>query len=177
MDIPDQSWVSRKMQDAAIGLDDPDAQSRAVIFSAVAINTGMGAVPFGINVVSFISVDVAMVVLVGSIYGCHYTNEQAAQLIKQILGSVTLSTGAYFLVAKLFAESAKAGGAAVLPFYVMGMSLDGLLCGSITYAIGFTSRTFFKREMDLSKSEMRREFKKHYRDGKRHTKNSEEDGP
>lgn len=74
----------------------------------------------------------------------------------------------YFLAAKVFAEGTKAAGTAVLPFYVLGASLDGVLAGSVTYAIGFTSRAFFKKEIELSKSEMRREFKKHYRDGKRH---------
>lgn len=167
METPDQSWISRKLRDAAIGLDKPHEQARAIILAAVAINAGMGAVPFGINMLSFMAVDATMVALVGSIYGFTYTHEQAAALVKSMFTAVTFSTAVYLLAFKVFAESAKASGAVgAVPFVVAGVSMDVFLCGALTYAIGFTSKTYFEREARMSQAEMQREFNENLRKGK-----------
>lgn len=167
MATEEQSWISKKLTDASIGLNDPDDQARVVILAAVGINTAMGAVPFGINMFTFVSVDMAMVAAVGTIYGYTYSHEQAGELVKSILGAATLGTGIYLLAAKAFAESAKTTGVAITPFYVLGMSMDMFISGSVTYAIGFTSKNYFEQGTTMSRAEMRRAFKRNLNDGKR----------
>jgi hypothetical protein len=43
----------------------------AIIWAAVTVNAGLGAVPFGINNWTFIGVNTAMVVWLGTTYGHH----------------------------------------------------------------------------------------------------------
>ena len=167
MTAEEQSWISKKLTDASIGLDDPDDQARAVVLAAVGINTAMGAVPFGINMITFASVDMAMVATVGTIYGYTYSHERAGELVKNILGAATFGTSIYLLASKAFAESAKATGVAITPFYVLGMSMDMFISGSVTYAIGFTSKNYFEQGASMSRAEMRRAFKRNLNEGKR----------
>lgn len=166
MTAMDQSWVSKKLADASIGLDDPDDQARAVILAAVGINTAMGAAPFGINMITFMSVDMAMVAAVGTIYGYTYSHERAGELVKSILGAATFGTGVYLLAAKVFAESAKSAGVAITPFYVFGMSMDMVICGAVTYAIGFTCKNYFEQGTTMSRADMRRAFKRNLDEGR-----------
>jgi uncharacterized protein (DUF697 family) len=170
MATEEQSWVSKKLTAASIGLDAPDEQARAVVLTAVGINTAMGAVPFGINMLTFLSVDVAMIAALGAIYGYTYSHEQAGQLVKDILSSVGVGYSTYFLVAKLFAESTKAAGVAITPFYVLGMSTDMFITGGITYAVGFTSKKYFEQGAAMSRADMRRTFRQALKDKKSHDK-------
>jgi uncharacterized protein (DUF697 family) len=176
VELPKQHWIKGKLSDAAAGLHEPHEKARAVIFAAVAINAGMGAVPFGINMAAFVAVDTVMVALIGGFYGFYYTNEQAAALIKSMFSTIGVTTGVYLGVAKLFAESAKATGVAVLPFYVLGVSLDGLLAGGLTYAVGFTSKTYFEKELDMSERELGHAFRRHLREGRRQLRRDRQAG-
>jgi uncharacterized protein (DUF697 family) len=166
MEVPEQSWISRKLSEASIGLNEPHEQARAVIFAAVGVNVGMGAVPFGINMFAFASVDIAMVATVGAIYGYTYSHERAGDLVKSMLTAAGFTTGMYMLAAKIFAESAKATGTAIFPFYALGMSVDMFLTGAVTYAIGFTSKNYFENGAQMSRAQMRRAFKRNLRDGR-----------
>ncbi|MGH3717624.1 MAG: DUF697 domain-containing protein [Pseudonocardiaceae bacterium] len=173
MAAEEQSWISKKLADASIGPigptgpDDQDKRARAVVLAAVGINTTMGAVPLGINMFTFVSVDMAMVAAVGKIYGYTYSHERAGELVKSILGAATFGTSIYLLAAKAFSESTKAAGIAITPFYVLGVSMDMFLCGAVTYAIGFTSKNYFEQGATMSRAEMRRAFKRNLKDGKK----------
>ena len=167
MTTTETSWISSKLSDACIGLDTPDEQARAVIYAAVGISTAMGAVPFGINMATFVAVDTTMVATVGAIYGYTYTPEQVGELISRILKSATMSTGVYLLAAKLFAEGTKVAGTAVTPLYFLGMSTDMVVAAAVTYAIGFTAKNYFERDELMSRGDMQRAFRHNLKDGRR----------
>jgi flagellar biosynthesis protein FlhB len=49
---------------------------------------------------------------------------------------------------------------------LVGMALDAVLCGGISYAIGYTAKDYFVKGCKMSKSEMRESFKQKFEEGK-----------
>ena len=50
------------------------------------------------------------------------------------------------------------------------MALDAGLAGAITFALGYTSKEYFKKNKQLSKEEMRKHFKDFLKEGKEQIK-------
>jgi len=145
-----------------------DEKADAVVWAAIAINTGLGAVPLGINMWTFMGVTSVMVTFLGGIYGHHLTSEGAGKLIKTIFASVGAMFFMFTLGIKFFAEVLKGAGIITMGgATVAGMALDAVLCGAVTFALGFTTKDYFKRGQQMSKEELGDKFKTLFEEGKK----------
>jgi uncharacterized protein (DUF697 family) len=139
----------------------------AIIWAAVTVNAGLGAVPFGINNWTFIGVNTAMVVWLGTTYGHHLTDKGASAIIKQIFSAVGMTTMCLYYGAKFFAEVLKGVGLFTMGGpTLIGMALDAVLCGAMTYALGYTAKEYFERNQSLSQQQMNEVFMKRFEQGK-----------
>jgi uncharacterized protein (DUF697 family) len=151
-------WAEKKSEDEKVN---------AIVWAAVCINAGLGVIPVGINIWTFLGVTGVMIVWLGKIYGLDITNEKAAKLIRQIFLSVGMGFFMTTLGLKFFAEVLKGAGIITMGgTTVAGMALDAVLMGAITYAIGFTTKEMFKKDKTMSKEEIKNQFKRSFEEGK-----------
>jgi uncharacterized protein (DUF697 family) len=129
--------------------------------------TGMGAVPFGINIGWFFAVSTGLIIYLGELYGYTYTKREAASLLKQFLQTSGWAWGAYVFGTKFMAEVLKGAGIITMGGATpVGMALDAILCGGITYAVGYTTLKYFEKNQELPAIEMRHEFRMRFAEGK-----------
>ncbi len=153
-----------------------DETADKIIWTAVSVNAGMGFIPLGINVWSFIGVSTIMTVFLGKTYGLTLTNEGASKMIKQIFTAVGSTFFMTTLGLKFFVEVLKGVGVITMGgTTLIGGALDAALCGGITYALGYTTKAMFKRERTMSNSEIKSIFKQNYAEGKRKVKQEKEE--
>lgn len=171
MTIDPRMAMRRKLQAAISAKKPKDENADGLIWTAVLINAGLGAVPFGINSWTFIGVISVMISLLGGVYGHHLTNEGIGKLVQKIFMATGLSFCMFTLGLKFFAEVLKGAGVFTMGGATpVGMALDAVLCGAVTYAIGFTTKEYFKKDRKLSDAEIRRHFKHNYEVGKQKVK-------
>lgn len=167
MSLNPNEVIRKKLSEATQGKKEKDERADAIIWAAVAINAGMGAVPFGINAWTFVGVNTVMVTCIAATYGHHLTNEGAGKVIRHIFTSVGLTFMMFTLGMKFFAEVLKGAGVITMGgATVAGMALDATLCGGVTYALGFTSKDYFKKDQKLSSQEIEALFKQRLAEGK-----------
>src|SRR5436853_40252 len=94
--------MRKKFDEALQRASDKNGKAEAVIWAAVITNAGMGAMPFGINVWTFIGVSTLMTVFLGGIYEYHLTKEDAGKLIRQIFSAAGWTFMATTLGLKVF---------------------------------------------------------------------------
>jgi uncharacterized protein (DUF697 family) len=145
-------------------------KAEAIIWANVLFTTGLAAVPFGINVWPFVGSNVACIIGLGHLYGFNTDREQAGALMWQIFTAGSWTSSGSFLIVKFFSEVLKItfplGWIPLTPFMVAGIALDALLQGAVSYALGYTAKTYFSRGCTLEKAEMRKEFGARLEEGK-----------
>jgi uncharacterized protein (DUF697 family) len=157
---------SKQIEREAV-LENLEGKAEAIIWMNVVANAGMGAVPLGINTWTFIGANTAMIVALGHLYGYTLTKERAGALLRQMFSAVGLTWAASILGMKFFAEILKGAGVITMGgATVGGMALDAVLCGAISYAIGYTSKMYFVNGCSLTSHQMSAEFKKQFAEGK-----------
>ncbi len=157
----------RKFEEAIKDKKGKEEKAEAVVWAAVVINSGMGAVPLGINIWTFLGVVSVMVVFLGSNYDHHVSHEGAGKIIKHIFFSVGTTWMAFTFGLKFFAEVMKGVGIITMGgATVAGMALDAVLCGAVTYAVGFTTKDYFKKNKKMSKTEIKSSFEDYFKEGK-----------
>ena len=162
-----EATIRGKIQDALIGKEGREEQSLAIIWTAVLINAGLGVVPFGVNIWSFVLVSTLMIVFLGRAYGYEMNNADAAKVLKQIFLSIGFTLAATTIGLKFFAEVLKGAGVITMGgATAAGMALDAALAGAVTYALGFTSRAYFESDRRATKAQLRREFGERLQEGK-----------
>lgn len=164
----DPREIARERIESALRDKESRAEkAAAAIWAAVLINAGLGAVPLGINIWTFIGVSTVMVVALGQIHGYHLSNEGAGELIKEIFKAAGFQFLALGLGLKFFAEVLKGAGVITMGgATVAGMALDAVLCGAVTYALGYTTKAYFEKNRVMSKDELRQQFMSSYEEGK-----------
>lgn len=151
-------------QDVAV--EDKSAKAEKIIWAAVALSAGMGAVPFGINIGFFLAVSAGLVVYLGEMYGYIYTKREAAALVVQLFKSCGWTWTASTFGLKFMAEVLKGAGVITMGGATpVGMALDAVLCGAVTYAIGFTTLRYLERNRELPAEVMRTEFRARFTEG------------
>jgi uncharacterized protein (DUF697 family) len=159
--------IQAKLQEAARQSSDPNDQADNIVWAAVAANAGLGVLPFGINIWTFILANTLMVSMLGRVYGYTTSKEQAGALIKTLFGAVGFTFLATTLGLKFFAEVLKGLGVITMGgATVGGMALDAILAGGITFAIGFTSKEYFAKGRTMSKQALRDAFRRNFEQGK-----------
>jgi hypothetical protein len=73
MEIDPREVARKKIEQVISSRNDPDENAEAVIWAAVMVNAGLGVLPVGINMWTFVGVSSVMVVALGAIYGHHVT--------------------------------------------------------------------------------------------------------
>ena len=143
-----------------------DSQAEKIIWANVLVNAGMGVAPVGINVLTFVGANATMIIALGHVYGFTMDREQAGGLIRQILTSVGATWAIGVLSWKVLAEIIKVAGITTLgTASVVAMGLDAVLCGSLSYALGYTAMTYFKNGCKLDKVAMRNTFRSTFNEG------------
>jgi uncharacterized protein (DUF697 family) len=144
-----------------------DEKADGIITKATLINAGLGVVPVFINVTTFMGVSALMVVWLGHLYGYNLTNKRASDIIHQIFTSLNRTTLFMLGGTKFLAEILKVFGIGTAgASSVVGCVMDAGVCGAATYAIGNTSKEFFRKNQKMSKEEIQDRFNKSYKDGK-----------
>lgn len=171
MPIDPQEIIKQKLEAIMKEKKNADEAADKIIWAAVSVNAGLGFVPLGINVWTFIGISTTMILFLGKNYGLTLSNEGAGKIIKQIFSAVGATFFMTTLGLKFFVEVLK--GAGVLTMggtTLIGGALDAALCGGITYAIGFTVKAMFKKDRAMSDTEIKNIFKENYAEGKRKVK-------
>jgi uncharacterized protein (DUF697 family) len=151
-------------QDVAV--EDKKAKAEKIIWAAVALSAGMGAVPFGINFGFFIAVSGGLVVCLGEMYGYIYTKSEAAELVVQLFKGCGLTWTATAFGLKFMAEVLKVSGLVTMGVATpAGMALDAVLCGAVTYAVGFTTLRYLEQNRELPAEVLRTEFRTRFTEG------------
>jgi len=164
--------LRKKFEDQISKAKDKGEQADGIIWLAVLTNAGLGVVPFGINLWTFVGVNTLLVVFLGSIYEYTVSNEDAGKLIKQIFSAVGWTWMASALGLKFFAEVLKGAGVITLGgATVAGVALDATLAGAVTYALGYTTKDYFAKGKRMSKPDLEKEFKSRFKEGKQKVKN------
>lgn len=159
--------LQAKLDEAAKHAKSRDDKAEAIIWVNVLFNAGLGAVPFVVNTWTFIGSNVTAIVALGHLYGFTTNREQAGALMRQILSTAGMTWGAIFLGGKFFADVLKGVGVFAMGGpTIAGMALDAVLSGAVSYALGYTAKTYFSRGCTLEKAEMRKEFRKYFDEGK-----------
>jgi uncharacterized protein (DUF697 family) len=154
-------------EDKGSTTEDKESKAHNAILAATALNAGMGVVPFGINIAWFFTVSTGLIIYLGELYGYTYTKREAAALLKQLFRSCGWSWGAYTFGMKFMAEALKGAGIITMGGAMpVGMALDAILAGTITYPVGFTTLTYLEKDQSVSGAEMRREFRARFEEGK-----------
>lgn len=168
MEMDPREVARKKFEQAIQGKKERDEKADAIIWVAVLINSGLGVVPLGINVWTFVGVASVMVVWLGGVYDCHVTNDGAAKIIRQLFTSAGLMFVMFTFGMKFFAEVLKGAGVITMGGTTLaGMALDAVLSGAVTYALGFTAKEYFKRNQKMTQSEMHDMFHAKFAEGKR----------
>jgi uncharacterized protein (DUF697 family) len=156
--------IRKQFENAIKGIQGKDAQANAVIAAAIAINAGIGIMPFGINITVLMLVCAVMLTVIGSIYGYLVNLDEGAKLAKQIILSAGWVYAANILGWKIIAEIAKIGGVATAGTVTgIAMGVDAVLFGALTYAIGYTSKQYFAKDRMMSDREMGNLFKQFFK--------------
>jgi uncharacterized protein (DUF697 family) len=148
-----------KLDEAAKRAESRNDKAELIICANVLFNAGMGVVPFGIDMWLFVGANVAAIIALGYLYGFTKNREQRKTLIKQIFSAGCITYAASFLGIRLFSEALQGEGLFDLggPM-IIGMALDVILSGAVSYAVGYTAKVYFFRGCTLEKAEMRKEF-------------------
>jgi uncharacterized protein (DUF697 family) len=162
-----QAFLKKQAEQGKAKADERDASAEKVIWTNVLVNAGMGLAPVGINVLTFVAANVTMIVALGHIYGYTLNREQAGGLIRQMLMSVGVTWAIAALGYKLLVEIIKVAGIATLGVVTaVAMGLDGVLCGALSYALGYTAMTYFKKGCELDKKAMGEAVRSYFAQGK-----------
>jgi uncharacterized protein (DUF697 family) len=166
MSLDPREFARAKLREAIDSKKDRDEKADAVIWAAVAINAGMGALPFGINTWTFIGVVTVMVTFLGTAYGYHLSNDGASKILKNIFTSVGITFCMFTLGMKFFVEVLKGAGVFTMGgATAVGMALDAALCGAVTYAVGFTTKEYFQKGQKMTPEEINARFRQAYAEG------------
>lgn len=153
-----------------------DSQAEKVIWTNTILNAGTAIFPLGTSVIAFIAANTTMIVSLGYIYGFTLTKEQAGGLIKQILTAVGMTWALGLFSMKLGVEVAKVAGIVTAgATTAVACSVDAVLSGGLSYALGYTSMTYFKNGCIMDKDEMRKIFLARLEEGKSKVKNSKKE--
>jgi len=167
LDATVRSRLEEATEDKDSTTEDKDSKARKATLAAVALNAGMGVVPFGINIAWFFAVSTGLIIYLGELYGYTYTKREAAALLTQLFKNSGWSWTAYMFGLKFMAEALKGAGIITMGGATpVGMALDATLAGSITYAVGFTTVKYLEQNQDLSAAQMRSEFRARFAEGK-----------
>lgn len=163
--------LRKKFEDALEKASNKSDKADAVIWVAVLANAGLGVVPFGINVWTFVAISTLMITFIGGIYDYHLSKEDAGKLIKQIFSAAGWTFMALTFGLKVFTEVLKGAGVITLGgTTVAGMALDAVLAGAVTYALGYTAKDYFAKDKGLSKEQLQRLFKAKLQEGRQQVK-------
>lgn len=178
MSLDPRELARQRIDQAVATRKHRDEKADAAIWAAVVVNAGLGFVPLAINIWTFLGVTTVLAISLGAIYGHHVSNEGAGKILRNILTSVRTTTLALAIGMKFFVEVLKGVGVITMGGTTLaGMALDAALCGAVTYAVGYTSKEYFKRDQVMSKDQIRTEFERAFAEGKQRMKDQQPQPP
>jgi len=131
-----------------------DKKAEKIIFWTIIFTALVGMMPIT-NWICIIA-NTVMIISVGRIYGFTSNRHHVAALIKQVIMTVAISSTASYL-GILFVIEVLGGGFVTLEnrIGVTGL-LGALLEGGITFALGYTAKTYFARGCIIDREMMLR---------------------
>lgn len=117
-----------------------DAADKAILTMTLA-GVGIGFAPVMLDIAMFMTEAGIGVVAVGKCYNMKLSKEDAGDLIRQFLRAAGLAYSMVFTCEKLGSSALKSNPVSYIP----AMIADAVMCGSISFAIGSTSKRYFKK--------------------------------
>ena len=131
-----------------------DENADIAITTMTIAGVGMGFAPVFLDVAALMVAMGAGVVAIGKCYDLQLTKDDAADLIRQFFKAAGLTFSMVFAGQKITASFLKSNPVTYLPTMVA----DAVMCGSIAFAVGGTSKRYFHRVAagkKVSESEMK----------------------
>jgi len=116
-------------------------------------------------------INTKMIIFIGRADGYLWDKDKAKGLLFQILKGMGLSTGLLLAGGKFINDALKLTGFGTIP----AMAADAVLCGAVTYAVGYTTELYFKQNGEMSKAALKAAFKEQFREARQRMKESPPD--
>lgn len=116
------------------------AADSAILAMTIA-GVGIGFAPVMLDIAIFMTEAGIGVVTIGKCYNMKLSKEDAGDLIKQFFKAAGLAYSMVFTCEKLGTSALKSNPVSYIP----AMIADAVMCGSISYAIGSTSKRYFRK--------------------------------
>lgn len=144
-----------------------DKKAYKILWTAVSVNSCLGFVPVGINIWLFAGASIVMIVFLGKNYGLDLNSKSDERIIKQTFSKIGGILFMGILGVKFFIEALKNAGIMKMGHTTLvGGTLNAVLCGVVTYALGSTAKVMFKREREISNFEAKKRLKGNHYQGK-----------
>jgi uncharacterized protein (DUF697 family) len=155
---PEEEEIDKGFEEADDDTRTPEERAATIINHATAQAAFWGAWP-AVSWVALVMINMTMIVFIGRAYGHLWDKQKAKGLLFQILKGMGLSTGLLLAGGKFVNDALKLTGFGTIP----AMAADAVLCGAVTYAVGYTTELYFKQDGQMSKQALKAAFKEQYR--------------
>lgn len=118
-----------------------DDAADSSILTMTIVGVGIGFAPVMLDITMFMAEAGIGVVAIGKCYKMKLNKADAGDLIKQFFKAAGLAYSMVFTCEKLGSSALKSNPVSYIP----AMIVDAVMCGSISFAIGSTSKRYFKK--------------------------------
>jgi uncharacterized protein (DUF697 family) len=141
------------MSSADKDLSSADKKADAVIATMIAAATGGAVVPVVISLPTLAAAMGSGVVGIGLCYGVKLSKEEAWKLIRQFISAAGLTFAGFYVGWQMISAILTSTGIG----YVGAVAMEAAACAAIAYAVGETSKAYFKGE--TSKQALRKRMR------------------
>jgi uncharacterized protein (DUF697 family) len=166
--VPEE--IDKSFEEADDDTRTPEERAATIINHATAQAAFWGAWP-AVSWVALVMINTKMIVFIGRADGYLWDKDKAKGLLFQILKGMGLSTGLLLAGGKFINDALKLTGFGTIP----AMAADAVLCGAVTYAVGYTTELYFKQNGEMSKAALKAAFKEQFREARQRMKESPPD--
>ncbi len=154
--------AKRYTEESLLGMD---KKANKAVMAMTGAGVGVGFVPVMVDVAVLMAAMGGGVVSIGTCYDMRLTKEDAAELIKEFFKAAGMTFSMVFAGQKITASILKSNPVT----YVPTMIADAAMCGTIAFAVGETSKKYFRR-LASGKTVSKNDMKKWMTEGKKNGK-------
>ncbi len=130
--------AKRYTEESLLGMD---KKANKAVMAMTGAGVGVGFAPVMVDVAVLMAAMGGGVVSIGTCYDMRLTKEDAAELIKEFFKAAGMTFSMVFAGQKITASFLKSNPVT----YVPTMIADAAMCGTIAFAVGETSKKYFRR--------------------------------
>ena len=149
--------AKRYTEESLLGMD---KKANKAVMAMTGAGVGVGFAPVMVDVAVLMAAMGGGVVSIGTCYDMRLTKEDAAELIKEFFKAAGMTFSMVFAGQKITASILKSSDV---------MIADAAMCGTIAFAVGETSKKYFRR-LASGKTVSKNDMKKWMTEGKKNGK-------